>query len=75
MSTALSKNYDWSGIVQSWFDEYKKYKYSTQFSTGTGHYTQVVWANTKYVGCGAVIYEADGKWKYNKLYVCNYGPG
>lgn len=32
----------------------------------TGHFTQLVWAETKYVGCGASQY-------HNKLYVvCNY---
>ncbi|RXG60691.1 Venom allergen 5 [Armadillidium vulgare] len=36
-----------------------------------GHYTQVIWANTKAVGCGGVIYEKSG-WKH-ALVVCNYG--
>ncbi|KAL7647542.1 UNVERIFIED_CONTAM: hypothetical protein RMT77_001142 [Armadillidium vulgare] len=36
-----------------------------------GHYTQVIWTNTKAVGCGGVIYEKSG-WKY-ALVVCNYG--
>ena len=27
------------------------------FSSGTGHYTQVVWANTEELGCGMVYYK------------------
>lgn len=36
----------------------------------TGHYTQVVWAETEYVGCARAIYEADG-W-YTVQLTCNY---
>ena len=40
---------------------------------GVGHYTQMLWANTELVGCGAVRYNNDGQW--NSVYlVCNYGP-
>ena len=37
-----------------------------------GHYTAMVWSNTKKVGCGVTEYK-DGKW-FAKLYTCNYGP-
>jgi len=44
-----------------------------RFNEETGHYTQVVWAETYKVGCGFKAYQAsDG---YKKFYVCNYGPG
>jgi len=46
----------------------------TRFTSSTGHYTQVVWANTYKVGCGFTAYEGSDGW-YNKYYVCNYGPG
>ncbi|KAL7647548.1 UNVERIFIED_CONTAM: hypothetical protein RMT77_001148 [Armadillidium vulgare] len=36
-----------------------------------GHYTQVIWANTRAVGCGGVTYEDNG-WTF-ALVVCNYG--
>ena len=52
--------------VQRWFDEVKDWPagnveaFSSNGATGTiGHYTQVVWAETEFVGCG-VIYYKDG---------------
>ena len=44
-----------------------------RFSLSTGHYTQVVWADTFKVGCGFTAYRAPNGW-HNKYYVCNYGP-
>merc|ERR1719456_647430 len=40
------------------------------FSSGTGHYTQVVWADTEELGCGMVYYK--GSSLYETLIVCNY---
>jgi len=46
----------------------------TRFDHNAGHFTQVLWANSYKVGCGFTAYVgADGR--YNKFYVCNYGPG
>ena len=28
-----------------------------RFNSGTGHYTQMVWANTEELGCGMVYYK------------------
>ena len=44
-----------------------------RFALNTGHYTQVVWADTYKVGCGFTAYKASNGW-YDKYYVCNYGP-
>merc|ERR1712029_233648 len=65
------ENPQWERAVQGWYDEVsdfsssgiKKYK----FNKGTGHYTQVVWAETKEVGCGYVSYAL------SQIIVCNYG--
>ncbi|PSN50515.1 hypothetical protein C0J52_14364 [Blattella germanica] len=76
--SAENGNQDWSKAINKWYNEVGNFSRNDispfKFTKGTGHYTQVVWADTKYVGCGFIAYkEADG-W-YNKYYVCNYGPG
>ena len=62
--------------MTDWYDEVEifsnKHVEPFKFSTPTGHYTQVVWADTDKVGCGATSYK-DGKW-FATLYTCNYGP-
>lgn len=35
-----------------------------------GHFTQVVWADTQYVGCGRTIYGSSDS--MNVLIICNY---
>ena len=45
----------------------------TRSTSGTGHYTQAVWANTYKVGCGFAAYKGSDGVYYN-YYVCNYGP-
>ncbi|XP_062536632.1 CRISP/Allergen/PR-1-like [Armigeres subalbatus] len=63
---------DFPGRIRKWFDEVKKYSFGAKFSLATGHYMQLIWADTYLVGCG-YSYHYSGN-KYNKLYVCNYGP-
>ena len=60
---------DWYGGVRDFnSDNIEPFK----FSSSTGHYTQVVWAESDKVGCGVTTYK-DGAW-FTTLYVCNYGP-
>ncbi|CAG9838046.1 unnamed protein product [Diabrotica balteata] len=40
-----------------------------------GHYSQMVWANSKAIGCGAAIYKAKLGNFYHQRFICNYGPG
>jgi len=67
---------DWDNAVTDWYEEVNdfsnKHLEPFQFNSATGHYTQVLWANTDKVGCGATSYK-DGRW-FTTLYVCNYGP-
>jgi len=53
--------------VQLWYDEIKLTSGGivTGFSSGTGHYTQVVWKGSTSLGCGQ-----NGRWL-----CCVYGPG
>lgn len=39
----------------------------------TGHYTQIVWADTTKIGCGKIRYTDSKGWIALYL-VCNYGP-
>lgn len=43
-----------------------------RFTLQTGHYTQLLWADTTLIGCGFKMFFEAGWWK--KLYTCNYGP-
>jgi len=45
--------------IEYWYNEYQYFTFGTISGTGTcqsgqqcGHYTQLVWGNTRYVGCG-----------------------
>ncbi|KAI9772290.1 MAG: hypothetical protein M1840_001039 [Geoglossum simile] len=50
----LAKGYpNASAAVQGWGDERAKYDFAkAKFSDATGHFTQLVWKDTKTVGCG-----------------------
>ncbi|XP_042878719.1 unconventional myosin-XVI-like [Penaeus japonicus] len=68
----------WTEAIQSWYDEVKDMPASIVSSFGNapsgkviGHYTQVVWADSYEVGCGAVHFADSGT---RKIYGCNYGP-
>uniref|UniRef100_A0A0P4WH71 SCP domain-containing protein n=1 Tax=Scylla olivacea TaxID=85551 RepID=A0A0P4WH71_SCYOL len=76
----------WDTAVRLWYEEVKyvpnyltKRFYSMDHAV-IGHYTQLVWAETREVGCGAAYHDCikvfKGKsWKLKcKIYVCNYGP-
>ena len=56
-------------VVGAWADESRDYDYKTNRCRGMcGHYTQIVWADTRSVGC-AVARE-----RGREVWVCNYDP-
>jgi pathogenesis-related protein 1 len=55
--------------VDIWYEERDHYKYGpNEGSSATGHFTQVVWRDSRLLGCGTATCE--GK----RLWVCNYDP-
>ena len=61
-----------SQVVQMWYDEESDYDYNKPgFSSGTGHFTQVVWKTTTEIGC-AFVTRCEGDQPY--VWVCQYNP-
>ncbi|KAF5112736.1 hypothetical protein DV454_004039 [Geotrichum candidum] len=58
--------------IQAWYDEIKDYDFSkNEFSSSTGHFTQVVWKDSTEIGCAEV--ECGSGWGGPYL-VCEYSP-
>lgn len=58
--------------VNAWADEEKYYTYSTntcQAGQICGHYTQIVWRNTRRIGCARVVCDSG-----DVFMTCNYDP-
>jgi len=79
------RNAEFPKMVQWWYDEVKDFNASTvgafdsnpSIHTGQiGHYTQLVWAKTKKVGCGAIQFQkrCGPRPCFQYHLVCNYYP-
>jgi uncharacterized protein YkwD len=59
--------------VTAWAAESANYNYAANTCSGVcGHYTQLVWANSRRIGCARSYC---GALTYPSSIVCNYGPG
>ena len=57
-------------VVDDWGTESRSYDYASNSCSGVcGHYTQLVWKDSKEVGCGMAICGDKGQ-----IWVCNYFP-
>ena len=73
----IGENIAWGGdrsassAVDAWYKEVKVYNYAKPgFASSTAHFTQMVWKDTKQIGCGvAKCYLGTVR-----LWVCRYGP-
>lgn len=74
-TTRTDKRVNWKAAMDGWFNEIDIFPVSSvtryNFSKETGHYSQMVWADTDRIGCGVTQFPSDG-W-IARLYVCNYG--
>lgn len=62
-------------MIQAWADEVVDYNYKKNTCAKDklcGHYTQIVWRDTREVGCAKKNY-TDGRWK-GVIWVCRYSP-
>lgn len=64
-----------SKAIAAWGDERKLYDFRkpTGFSEKTGHFTQMVWRDTKTVGCARIKCGADTS-AHGWYDVCEYSP-
>ncbi|XP_064624760.1 multiple epidermal growth factor-like domains protein 6 isoform X1 [Lineus longissimus] len=68
-------NYSPEQSVKAWFDEVKDYDYDKnrcKKNRVCGHYTEVVWAKARFIGCGQN--KCSGKNSMAVVY-CDYAPG
>lgn len=64
----------WNQAVTDWYDEVALSAREVEpfkFSAAIGHFSQLVWADTDKVGCGATHTRMVNG---SLLYTCNYGP-
>nr|XP_014277733.1 CRISP/Allergen/PR-1-like isoform X4 [Halyomorpha halys] len=68
---------DYVSMMEMWYNEIDDYDESGNHKGVVGHFTQLVWGSTMYVGCGMTLYEDpnDSKHPYHSLLVCDYKPG
>jgi uncharacterized protein YkwD len=60
---------DFPAAVKAWYDEISQYNFANPgWSSGTGHFTQVVWRDSIKLGC------AMNKGCSMPTYVCQYSP-
>ncbi|XP_043231874.1 venom allergen 5-like [Amphibalanus amphitrite] len=81
-SWGYPKNWASNAVGQWFFKElplFQQQDLTFTFGTGTGHLTQVIWAETTRVGCGFIAVEdtqiVPGYTLVKRTYICNYGPG
>jgi len=66
----LGKDLDAAGAVKMWAAEGARYAWTPQyeFEIPTGHYTQLVWRKTTFIGCGRATCGRKA------IVVCRYSP-
>ncbi|XP_034946938.1 venom allergen 5-like [Chelonus insularis] len=73
-----SKKYpnNMTSLIMQWYEEVNDLDKKHVKSMGDNpslHYTQMIWADSEYVGCGLIKFKKNNRW-YTTQIVCNYGP-
>lgn len=64
-----------AAAIDAWYDENTSYNYlAGDFSSATGHFTQMVWKSATKVGCGIVTCDGAGGTPGDFL-TCEYDTG
>ncbi|XP_050320143.1 mucin-4-like [Bactrocera neohumeralis] len=67
--TSSGMEVDGATVVKNWYDEIRNYDFSkATYKPGTGHFTQIVWRDSRQLGVG-IATRADSTYV-----VCNYNP-
>jgi len=66
-------NLSYTDATNEWYKEKADYTYGDEFSTATGHYTQIIWKDTTEIGCGSAIIQT-GSFENGVVVVCRYNP-
>lgn len=80
LAAATPGYWDTAGVVNEWAKEVQNYDYATNTCADgkqCGHYTQVVWRDTKRVGCATQTCTRNSPFPQAstwQLWVCNYAP-
>jgi len=68
---------NWQEAIEAWFSEIQYFggKSVAQYGDwqNTKHFTQLIWANSYFLGCGFSSF-VEGPGSLTFLYVCHYGP-
>ncbi|XP_044761545.1 venom allergen 5-like [Coccinella septempunctata] len=67
---------NWKKVIGDWYNENRIYRFPDEPTISNGHYTQLIWGKTKFVGCAYTEYFRGNSTKlpYCTLYVCHYAP-
>jgi pathogenesis-related protein 1 len=73
----IGENIAWGGdrtavsAVDAWYKEVNEYNYAKPgFAASTAHFTQMIWRETKQIGCGVSKCYLGAV----RMWVCRYGP-
>ncbi|CAH1407285.1 unnamed protein product [Nezara viridula] len=68
---------DMTEMMEEWYNEIEVYEENGKDNQSSSNFTQMIWAATKFVGCGFVYYVERTEYPlspYCQMLICNYRP-